>query len=123
MGINDISGAVVDSAIKVHSLLGPGLLESAYQYCLVHELRKRRLDVRTEVYLPIIYDGELVDVGYRIDILVASEVIIETKSVQSIANIHKAQLLTYLKLARKKVGLLINFNVEHLKDGINRFIL
>ena len=123
MEINDISGAVVDSAIKVHSLLGPGLLESAYQYCLVHELRKRRFDVRTEVYLPILYDGELVDVGYRIDILVESEVIIKTKSVQNIANIHKAQLLTYLRLAREKVGLLINYNVKHLKGGINRFIL
>ncbi len=123
MEINEISGAVVDAAMKVHTLLGPGLLEATYQHCLAHELRKRGLEVRTEVYLPVLYDGSLIDIGYRLDILVESEILVEAKSINAIAPIHKAQLLTYLKLAKKKVGLLINFNVEHLRDGITRLIL
>ncbi len=109
--------------MKVHTLLGPGLLEATYQHCLAHELRKRGFDVRTEIYLPVLYDGFLIDIGYRLDILVESEIIVEAKSTNGIAPIHKAQLLTYLKLAKKKVGLLINFNVEHLRDGITRLIL
>jgi GxxExxY protein len=123
MEINEISGAVVDSAMKVHTVLGPGLLEATYQHCLAHELKKRLLDVRMEVYLPVLYDDALIDVGYRLDILVESQVIVEIKSVHCIAPIHKAQLLTYLKLARKRVGLLINFNVAHLREGITRLIL
>ena len=123
MEINEITGAVVDAAMKVHTLLGPGLLEQTYQHCLAHELRKRGLEARTEVYLPVLYDGNLIDIGYRLDMLVESEVIIEAKSTYAIASIHKAQLLTYLKLAKKKVGLLINFNVEHLRNGITRMIL
>ena len=123
MEINDITGAVVDSAMKVHTLLGPGLLEATYQHCLAHELRKRGLDARTEVYLPVLYDGSLINIGYRLDLLVESEIIVEAKTTYTIAPIHKAQILTYLKLAKKKVGLLINFNVEHLQDGITRLIL
>ena len=123
MEINEITGTVVDAAMKVHTLLGPGLLGQTYQQCLAHELRKRGLEARTEVYLPVLYDGNLIDIGYRLDLLVESEVIIEAKSTYAIAPIHKAQLLTYLKLAKKKVGLLINFNVEHLRDGITRLIL
>ena len=123
MEINEISGAVVEAAMKVHTLLGPGLLEHTYQHCLAHELRKRGLDARTEVYLPVLYDGELLDIGFRLDILVESELVVEAKSTHAIAPIHKAQLLTYLRLAKKKVGLLINFNVEHLRDGITRMIL
>ena len=123
MEINDISGMVVDSAIKVHTLLGPGLLESTYKNCLAHELKTRNLDARTEVYLPVFYEGILIDVGYRIDLLVESKIIIEIKANHGTAPIHKAQLLTYLKLSRKKLGLLINFNVQQLRDGITRLIL
>ena len=123
MEINEISGGVVDAAMKVHTRLGPGLLEATYQHCLAHELRKRGFDARTEVYLPVLYDSSLIDIGYRLDLLVESAVIVEAKSTQALAPIRKAQLLTYLKLAKKKVGLLINFNVEHLKDGITRLIL
>ena len=123
MEINEITGAVVDAAMKVHTLLGPGLLEQTYQHCLVQELRKRGLEARTEVYLPVLYDCNLIDIGYSLDLLVESKVIIEAKSTCAIAPIHKAQLLTYLKLAKKKVGLLVNFNVEHLRDGITRMIV
>jgi GxxExxY protein len=123
MKINDISGAVIEAAMKVHTLLGPGLLEHTYLQCLAHELRKRGLDARTEVYLPVLYEGTLIDIGYRLDLLVETEVIVEAKSTCAIAPIHKAQLLTYLRLSNKKVGLLINFNVEHLRDGLTRMIL
>ncbi len=120
MIINEISGAVVDAAMKVHSALGPGLLESAYEACLAHELRKRGLKVAVQAGLPVFYDGEAIDVGYRIDLLVSDSVIVELKAIDQLAPIHQAQLLTYLKLSGKKVGLLINFNVLHLRDGIKR---
>ena len=122
MELNEVSGQVVDAAIKVHTALGPGLLESAYQGCLAYELRKRGLKVLTEVVLPVIYDGLQIDVGYRIDVLVEDCLIVETKSVAKLAPIHEAQLLTYLKLSAMKAGLLINFNVLHLKDGIKRMV-
>ncbi len=122
MELNDITGQVVDGAIKIHSALGPGLLESAYEACLAYELRKRGLIVRSQVPLPVRYEEVLVEVGYRIDLLVAESVIVELKSVDQIAAIHKAQLLSYLKLSGKKVGLLINFNVELLKNGITRLV-
>src|SRR6476646_9732681 len=122
MEINEISGQIVDAAMKVHSALGPGLLESAYRGCLTYELRKRGLKVLTEVILPVIYDGNQIDVGYRIDVLVEDRVIVEAKSITKLAPIHEAQLLTYLKLSRIKVGLLINFNVLLLKDGIKRMV-
>jgi GxxExxY protein len=120
MEINDITGQVVDAAIKVHSTLGPGLLESAYEACLIYELNKRGLAVRNQVPLPVQYEKIVIEVGYRIDLLVAESVIVELKSVDEIAPIHKAQLLSYLKLSGKKIGLLINFNVRLLKDGITR---
>jgi GxxExxY protein len=120
MQINDITGQIIDGAIKVHSALGPGLLESAYEACLMYELNKRGLVVRNQVPLPVKYEDVIIEVGYRIDLLVAEFVIVELKSVEDVAPIHKAQLLSYLKLSGKKIGLLINFNVELLKHGITR---
>lgn len=123
MEINQITGAVIDSAMKVHSAFGPGLLESAYKACLVYELRKRGLRVHAEVGLPLIYDGvKLDDVGYRIDLLVEDEVVVELKAVEIMAPIFEAQLIHYLKLSGKKVGLLIDFKVVHLRDGIKRMV-
>ena len=109
--------------MKVHSALGPGLLESTYEACLVHELKKQGLAVLSQVALPVEYDGMTIELGYRIDLLVEATVIVELKAVDKITPVHQAQLLSYLKLGRKKLGLLINFNVEHLKDGIKRVIL
>ena len=120
MQINDISGQIVDAAMKVHSVLGPGLLERAYRVCLAHELRKRGLAVRREVLVPVQYDGVELDVDYRIDLLVEECVVVETKSVAKIVPVHEAQLLSQLKLGDFRVGLLINFNVVRLKDGIVR---
>jgi len=120
MDINYVSGQVVDAAMRVHSVLGPGLLESAYQVCLAHELRKRGLTVRREVLVPVNYEGVELDEGYRIDLLVEECVVTETKSVAKTLPLHEAQLLTHLRLGDYRVGLVINFNVVHLKDGIVR---
>lgn len=120
MNINEVSGQIVDAAIKVHSALGPGLLESAYEACLKHELAKRGMKVISQLVLPVLYDGILIDAGYRIDLLVDDTVVVELKAVERFAPIHQAQLLTYLKLSGKKLGLLLNFNVMHMKDGIKR---
>ena len=120
MELNDVTGHVVGAAMKVHSALGPGLLESTYEACLMYELGKRGLSTRRQVPLPVRYEDVVVEVGYRIDLFVADEVIVELKSIDDIAPIHKAQLLSYLKLSGKKIGLLINFNVARLKDGIIR---
>ena len=117
-----LSKVVLDAAMKVHSALGAGLLEEAYKVCLRHELQKRKLQVLSEVALPVVYDGVSLDVGFRIDLLVEKSLIIELKSVQQLAPIHKAQILTYLKLSRVSLGLLLNFNSVHLKDGIVRVI-
>ncbi|MFO0928666.1 MAG: GxxExxY protein [Gemmataceae bacterium] len=117
---NEVSGQVVDAAMRVHTALGPGLLESAYEGCLVHELRKRGLRVANQVELPVVYDGLQIDVGFRMDLLVEDTVVVELKAVDALAPIHEAQLLTYLKLSGHHLGLLINFNVVHLKDGIKR---
>lgn len=108
--------------MKVHSALGPGLLESAYEACLMHELRKAGLRTESQVALPVVYDGVRIDLGYRIDLLVQDLVIVELKAVETITDVHKAQLISYLKLSGKNVGLLINFNVIHLRDGIRRFV-
>ena len=108
--------------MAVHSALGPGLLESAYEECLAYELRKRGVAVATQVELPVAYDGIEMDVGYRIDMMVADKVIVEIKAVDTLAPIHQAQILTYLKLSGIKVGLLLNFNVEHMRDGIKRMV-
>lgn len=120
--LDSITGIIVDSAMKVHSALGPGLLESAYEACLKYELSKRNLVVESQVILPVFYDGIRIDAGYRIDLLVENEIILELKAVEKIIPIHEAQLLSYLKLSNKQVGLLLNFNVLHLKDGITRVV-
>lgn len=122
MNLNDISGMVIDAAMKVHSALGPGLLESAYEACLAHELRKRGCKIVVQMTLPVRYDGITVDAGYRVDILVEDAVILELKAVDKLTPIHEAQLLTYLKLSGCKIGLLINFNVAHLREGIKRMV-
>jgi len=120
--INRLTGAVITTAMKVHSQLGPGLLESAYEACLTHELRKQGLSVARQVGLPVIYDGECIDLGYRIDLIVEDLVIIEIKSVEAINPVHQAQLLSYIRLSGRNVGLLINFHVAHLRDGIKRMV-
>lgn len=122
MELNEISGVVVNAAMKVHSTIGPGLLENAYEACLLHELKKRDVNVRSQVTLPVHYDGEVIDIGYRLDLLVEDKVIVELKAAEKLLPIHEAQLLSYLKLSNKQLGLLINFNVLHLKDGIKRMV-
>jgi len=122
MDIEEIAKTIVDSAIKVHRALGPGLLESAYQQCLAYELRKRGLRVDCEVTLPIVYDGQQIDAGYRVDMLVEECLIIENKAVDQILPIHQAQLLTYLKLRDCRLGFILNWNVRLMKDGIKRMV-
>ena len=119
---NVVSGLIVDASIEVHSVLGPGLLESAYERCLAFELRQRGCAVASQVLLPLSYKGIQLDVGYRIDLLVEETVIVEIKTVERLAPVHEAQLLSYLKLSGKKVGLLINFHVPLVKDGIRRMV-
>jgi len=108
--------------MKVHSVLGPGLLESAYQGCLAHELRNRGLEVLSQVGLPVVYDGEKIELGYRMDLLVENRVIVEVKCVEAIHPVHEAQLLSYMRLSGIPVGILINFHVAHLRDGIRRMV-
>jgi len=122
MDKNEISSTVIDAAITVHTALGPGLLESAYEACLAHELRKRGLNVASQLGLPLIYDGMRIESGYRIDLLVEDAVIVELKTVDRLLPVHGAQVLTYLKLSGKPLGLLINFNAMRIKDGLKRFI-
>lgn len=117
---NPLTPEIIAAAIEVHRRLGPGLLESPYEACLVYELRKRGLKALCQVGLPVIYDEVKIDVGYRIDVLVEDAVVIELKAVEKVIPVHEAQLISYLKLSGKKVGLLINFNVTRLKDGITR---
>jgi GxxExxY protein len=121
MKLNQISFNIISAAIKMHETLGPGLLESVYQKCVEIELKKRGLQVESEVDLPVIYEGEkITDLGFRIDMLVESAVIVELKSVEEVKPVHKKQLLTYLRRAKKDLGLLINFNEVLLKKGIVR---
>jgi GxxExxY protein len=118
-----IAGAIVDSALTVHRRLGPGLLESVYELCLFHELTKRSIQVERQVGFPIHYDDLKIESGLRLDLLGAGLVIVEIKAVEKLAPVHQAQLLTYLKLTDKKLGLLINFNVPLIKDGIKRMVM
>ena len=120
--INQLTGAIITAAMKVHSALGPGLLEGAYEACVLHELRKQKLLAERQVPLPVIYDGVTIDLGYRIDLLVENLVIVELKCVETLHPIFQAQIISYLKLSGKPVGLLINFHVVHLRDGIHRFV-
>jgi GxxExxY protein len=119
---NEVSHAVVTAAMKVHTELGPGLLESTYQACLQHELAKAGFRSEAQVGLLVYYDGVKLDLGYRIDLLVEDLIIVVLKSIDAIAPVHHAQVLSYLKLSGKSIGLLINFNVVHLRDGIKRFV-
>jgi GxxExxY protein len=123
METNQITNEILDSAYKVHTKLGPGLLESAYRKCLVYELLKKGLYVEEEKPLPVIYDDIRLECGYRIDILVEREVVVELKVVESFNDVHIAQVLTYLKFSGTKVGLLFNFYTKSLKDGIKRIKL
>ena len=119
---NEITHEIIGAAIEVHKRLGPGLLESAYEACLVEELRLRNLNVDRQVGLPVVYKETRLDCGYRIDLLVESKIVVELKSVDGLAPIHEAIILTYLRLSGHKIGLLINFNVAILKDGVRRFM-
>ena len=119
---NQIATVVVDAALKIHKTLGPGLLESVYQATLHFELRKRGLSVVQQLPLPVHYEGLKLELGFRIDLLVGDKVVIEIKSVEAIAPVHRKQLETYLRLMDKRLGLLINFNVELMKDGIQRVV-
>ena len=122
MKFDKVSNRVIGCALEVHRVLGPGLLESSYQHCLSHELEIKEISHQCEYPLPINYKGVEIDCGYRIDIMIENNLIVELKSVDTILGIHEAQILTYMKLANVSVGLLINFNVELLKDGIRRFV-
>lgn len=122
MSENELSRIVFDSALKVHKALGPGLLESAYEECLNFELKKVGLKIEKQKALPLIYEDVKLDIGYRLDIIVENKLILEIKSVVALNDVHFAQLLTYLKLTNCKLGLLINFNVVLMKNGIRRVV-
>ena len=122
MDVNDITRQIIGGAIEVHRALGPGLLESAYEECLYHELILMGLSVERQIPLPVRYKGKKLDCGYRVDMIVDNQIMLELKACEHIEPIHKAQLLTYLKLAGLNLGLLLNFNVTVLKDGITRMV-
>lgn len=122
MDIEEIAKNIVDAAIKVHTVLGPGLLESAYQKCMEYELGKNGLKAECEVVLPVVYEKIKIDAGYRIDMIVEDSIIIENKTVEKLMPIHEAQLLTYLKMKNCKLGFLLNWNVSRMKDGIKRMV-
>ena len=121
--LNNLSYKIIGCVYIVHKTLGPGLLESTYQICLEQELRKANLKVESQRILPVVYDSIKLDAGYRIDLLVEDSIILELKSVEQITPTHKAQLMTYLKLSGFKLGLLLNFNVKNMQNGINRIIM
>lgn len=122
MDENQLSNLIIGCAIEVHKVLGPGLLESAYENCLAYELREKGLNVLTQVPMPIVYKEVKLDHGYRMDLLVGGRVVVEVKSVDFISDVHEAQLLTYLKLGDYKLGLILNFNTLVLKNGIKRLV-
>ena len=123
MKLEHITGQIIAAAIKVHSALGPGLLENAYKLCLAHELRSRGLHVELEKPIPTTYNGIVIDVGYRADLLVEHQVVVETKAVTSLLSLFRAQLVSQLRMGKFPVGLVINFHVERLKDGILRVVI
>lgn len=120
--LREVTGGVISAAMKVHTVLGPGLLEGAYQVCLAHELRTRGHRVRTQVPVPVRYEGLELELGYRIDLLVEEAVVVELKAVTKLLPIHQAQILSYLKLNDYRVGLLLNFHAASLRDGMQRFV-
>ena len=122
MSENEIGEILLGCAIKVHTALGPGLLESTYEACLIHELAKAGLKADRQVALPVVYDGARLDAGYRIDVLVANLVVVELKVAERILPLHSAQLLSYLKLSGKRLGYLLNFDVVHMRQGIKRVV-
>ena len=119
---NEIGDAVIGAAMKVHSVVGPGLLESAYEACMVYELEKRRVSVRNQVLLPIRYEDMLIDNGYRVDLLIEDAVVVELKSVSALLPVHRGQVLSYLRLGGFKLGYLLNFNVAYMRDGVVRVV-
>lgn len=119
---NQIGDATIAAAIKVHSALGPGLLEGAYEHCLAHELRKKGLSVQSQITIPFMYDSLVIDNGYRVDLLIAGRVVVELKAVETVLPVHRGQLLSYLRLGHFKLGYLLNFNVAHMRDGITRMV-
>ncbi len=121
--LDELGRAIVDSALRVHTTLGPGLLETVYEECLAYELRVRGLAVQRQVILPIAYETLVIPSAYRIDIVVADEILVEVKAAEAMLPVHHAQLLTYLKLSKKRLGYLINFNVPLIKSGIKRMAL
>lgn len=122
MNENEISKVIFDCALKIHKNLGPGLLESAYEECLFYELKKYGLNVEKQKALPLVYEEVRLEIGYKIDIIVENKVIVEVKSVEALNDVHLAQILTYLKLSDCKLGMLINFNVTFIKNGIRRVV-
>lgn len=122
MELELIAAAIVDSGLKIHKLLGPGLLESIYEACLAQELQTRGLECKRQVSLPIVYEGITLESAYRADLIVAEAIIVEIKAVEALNSLHQAQLLTYMKLTGLKLGFLLNFNVPLFKDGIRRFV-
>lgn len=122
MDENAIGERILGCALKVHRLLGPGLLENAYEHCLAHELTKIELPFQRQLTLPVTYDGEVIDLGYRLDLLVAEKVVVEVKAVEALTDIHQSQLLSYLKLGRHRLGYLLNFNVGLMRDGVRRMV-
>ncbi|HLK54327.1 MAG TPA: GxxExxY protein [Candidatus Angelobacter sp.] len=122
MEYSGVTERIIASALKVHSAIGPGLLESVYKTCMAHELKKLGTAVSCEVILPVVYDGLKLDSAFRIDLLVENLVVVELKCVEALLPIHKAQLLTYLLLSNKPIGLLLNFNVVHMREGIKRIL-
>jgi GxxExxY protein len=121
--VEAVAQAVVDAAYQVHRSLGPGLLESVYEICVCHELEKRKIAFQSQLVLPVVYDGLTIDGGLRLDLLVEDCVVVELKAVEKTLPVHQAQLLTYLKLTGKRLGLLINFNVPLIRDGIRRTVI
>jgi GxxExxY protein len=119
---NDLPRQIISAAMEVHSTLGPGLLESAYRACLRHELKLRSLESQSEMPLPVTYKGLTLDVAYRLDLLVENVVVVEVKAVSKTTEVHAAQLLSYMRLNRRPVGLLINFHVKHLHQGVTRMV-
>lgn len=122
MGENETGRVVVDAAIKVHTLLGAGLLESAYSHCLALELTRRGVAVRREVGIPIEYEGQRVEVGYRADMIVNDAVLVELKAIERVLPVHRNQVISYLRLGGFKLGFLLNFHVDHMRDGISRLV-
>lgn len=121
--VESVAAQIVDSAVRIHKALGPGLLESVYELCLCHELSKRQISFARQIPLPVCYDGIRLESGFRIDVLVENSIVVELKAVESTTPLHEAQLLTYMKLTNTRLGFLLNFNVPLMKQGIKRLVL